>query len=83
MGMKSLKVERYMANWEDERNSAFLYRELSKFEADSRIADVYNRLAATEEKHAVTWEQHLRDAGVAVPDFQPSWRTRTLAWLSG
>lgn len=83
IGMKSREVKRYKANWEDELNSAFLYRELSKHESDSRIADVYNRLAATEEKHAATWEQHLKDAGEAVPNFHPSWRTRTLAWLSG
>jgi hypothetical protein len=83
MGMKNREVERYKANWEDERNSAFLYRELAKHESDSRIAEAYNRLGATEEKHAAIWEQNLKDAGVAVPDFHPSWRTRTLAWLSG
>lgn len=81
--MKNLEVERYRANWDDERNSAFLYRELAKREPDSRIADVYLRLAATEEKHAATWEDFIKIAGATVPDFQPSWRTRTLAWLSG
>jgi VIT1/CCC1 family predicted Fe2+/Mn2+ transporter len=81
--MNNSELDRYRENWADERNSAFLYRELSKRETDSRIAEVYKRLAATEEKHAMTWEQHLKDAGETVPAFYPAWRTRTLAWLSG
>ena len=76
-------IKRYRENWADERNSAFLYRELALREKDGRIADVYRRLADTEEKHAKTWEGLLLDAGENAPVFSPSWRSRTLAWLSG
>lgn len=74
---------RYLDNWLDEKNSAFLYNTLSERETDPRLADVYRRLAVTEEKHARTWEAHLIDAGAVVPPFRPSWRSRSLAWLSG
>jgi vacuolar iron transporter family protein len=81
--MDRKEQNRYLENWWDERNSAYLYRTLSERETDPRLADVYRRLAATEEKHAATWEKYLLDAGEKVPDFQASWRSRTLAWLAG
>ena len=68
---------RYIENWNDERNSAFLYRALAEQEADPRLVDVYRRLAITEEKHAATWAQRLQDAGETLPMFTPSWRSRT------
>ena len=83
MGLNQTDSRRYRENWKEERNSAFLYRELSKREKDARIADVYRRLADTEEKHAKTWEGLLLEAGEAVPSFSPTWRSRTLVWLSG
>ena len=83
MGLNQPDSRRYRENWRDERNSAFLYRELSKREKDARIADVYRRLADTEEKHAKTWEGLLLDAGETMPAFSPAWRSRTLVWLSG
>ena len=83
MGSSHQDIRRYRENWEDERNSAYLYRTLSRRETDARIADVYRRLADTEEKHAATWERLLLEAGETVPVFQPAWRSRTLGWLSG
>lgn len=66
----------------EERNSATLYIALADIEQDAKIAEVYRRLAITEQKHAETWAARLRDAGEAVPAFQPEWRTRTLIWLA-
>jgi hypothetical protein len=44
--------ERHRANWQDEIDSVALYRALADLEADPRLADVYRRLAAVEDRHA-------------------------------
>lgn len=75
-------VKRYLAFWEEERNSAALYAALARIEVDANLAEVYRRLAATEEKHAESWATRLRAGGVTLPVFTPSWRTRTLIWVA-
>lgn len=74
--------KRYLANIQDEIDSASLYRTLAEIESDHRLAEVYRRLAEVEERHARFWEEQLRKAGEAVPTTRPSWRARTLAWLA-
>ena len=71
-------ADRYRANWQDEVDSAALYRALAELEDDERLAEVYRRLAATEERHAGVWEERLRAGGVSVPARRPGWRTRLL-----
>lgn len=74
--------KRYLTFWAEERNSAALYAALATIETDAKLAEVYRRLATTEEKHAETWAARLHEHGVTLPDFQPSWRTRTLIWIA-
>jgi VIT1/CCC1 family predicted Fe2+/Mn2+ transporter len=75
-------IERYLTNWNDELNSAMLYQSLADAEKNPKIADVYRRLAATEQKHADSWAVKIRAAGGTVPTFRASWRTRTLTFLA-
>jgi vacuolar iron transporter family protein len=75
-------IARYRANWQDEINSAALYRTLAALESQAQLAQVYERLAMVEERHARLWERHLRAAGQAVPPPQPSLRARVLIWLA-
>ena len=70
--------DRYRANWQDEIDSAALYRALADLEDDERLAEVYRRLAATEERHAGIWEERLQASGAALPTRRPGWRTRLL-----
>ncbi len=74
-------IKRYLANLDDERNSAALYRAVAEHEQNSQIAEVYVRLAKTEDKHAGAWARRLTEAGAEVPPFRPSLRTRALVWL--
>ncbi len=74
--------KRYLANIQDERDSAMLYRTFAEVESDERLAEVYRRLAEVEERHARFWEERLREAGEAVPRLRPSRRARMLAWLA-
>jgi VIT1/CCC1 family predicted Fe2+/Mn2+ transporter len=69
-------------NLKDELNGAFLYDTLAQAEKDKRLAEVYQRMANVERKHADRWISQLKDAGVRIPNFSPDWRTRTLAWVA-
>ncbi len=75
-------LDRYRSNWEDERNSALLYRALADCDHNPKIAEVYRRLAEVEEHHARVWAEKLAAAGVAVPSFRPGLRTRLLIRLA-
>jgi VIT1/CCC1 family predicted Fe2+/Mn2+ transporter len=75
-------IKDYLSYLDDERNSAALYRALSEVEKNPKIAEVYRRLAATEEGHAQTWIEKLREAGVSAPPFRLTWRTRVLSALA-
>jgi VIT1/CCC1 family predicted Fe2+/Mn2+ transporter len=80
--MKAEEIKQLLANIDDERNSAALYRVLADREKNSKIAEVYRRLAVTEDGHARTWAEKLAAARVPVPKFQLAWRTRTLMWMA-
>ena len=82
VGPESSGRKRYLVNWRDEIDSAALYRALAELESDPRLADVYRRLAAAEERHAGFWEGKLRAAGARVPERRPGWRTRLLIALA-
>lgn len=74
--------KRYLDNWNDEQNSAFLYLTLARVDKDARLAEVYRRIAEMELKHAEKWEGLMKDAGSPPPVFRPALRTRILAWLA-
>ena len=80
--MSNSVTKQYLENLTDERNSAALYRTLADIEKNPKIAEVYRRLAATEETHAATWAEKLKAANVAVPPAHLGWRTRTLIWAA-
>jgi VIT1/CCC1 family predicted Fe2+/Mn2+ transporter len=81
-GPAAIDPVRYRLSLQDEIDSAFLYRALAEAERESRLGEVYRRLAAVEEKHAAFWADELRKAGQPVPEMRPGWRPRTLAWLA-
>jgi VIT1/CCC1 family predicted Fe2+/Mn2+ transporter len=72
----------YLTSWQDEIDSAALYRALSEAEENPELAQVYARLAEVEEEHAAFWEEKLREAGQEVPPRRVGWRSRTLAMLA-
>lgn len=72
---------RYRANIQDEIDSAYLYRAVADAEKSPQLAEVYRKLAATEEKHAHFWQEKM-DAGGKTGVIAPTWRARTLAMLA-
>jgi vacuolar iron transporter family protein len=75
-------VRRYLANWHAEIDSAALYDALADAEGASSLGEVYRKLAATEREHATFWSSRLRESGYDVPPALPSWRARTMRWLT-
>jgi len=76
------RTARYVANWQDERNSAALYRAIAEVEQNPQLKSVYQRLGEAEERHSSFWEAKLRAAGQPLPPFRLNWRTRALIFLS-
>jgi VIT1/CCC1 family predicted Fe2+/Mn2+ transporter len=75
-------TQRYRDNLQGEVDGAALYRALAEAEPNTKLSDVYRRLASVEEAHAELWRKNLRRAGADVPALKPSLRTRVLAWLA-
>ena len=64
------KMAQYVANWQDERNGAALYRAISEVEKNPQLKSVYQRLAEAEERHSCFWEAKLRAARQLASIFQ-------------
>ena len=76
--MADRNLGRYRANWQDEVDSAALYRMLADVEDEEGLAEVYRRLAEAEERHARFWEKRMEEAGEPVPERRVGRRTRVL-----
>ena len=75
-------VKRYFANRQKEIDGAALYKVLADTEKQPQMAEVYGKLAASEEKHAGTWEKKLDELKVSIPPRKPTWRAATMIWLA-
>ena len=75
-------TKRYFDNRQKEIDGAALYRALAETEKQPQMAEVYNKLAASEEKHAVAWEKKLKALNVSIPPGKPTWRAATMIWLA-
>jgi VIT1/CCC1 family predicted Fe2+/Mn2+ transporter/rubrerythrin len=69
-------------NWREEKESARVYRELAEDAKDERRRGILLRMAEAEERHAVRWEQKLRDLGSGPPDLTDSLARRWNRWLN-
>lgn len=74
-------VARWQANLQGELDGIATYRGMAAGAADSRLKDLYERLAATEERHAQVWRERLSAAGAPIPA-SPTWRARLMAALA-
>src|SRR6185436_19693372 len=75
-------LDRYADNYLREQDGIALYKALSKAERDPVRAQIFDRLAKAEERHAARWARLLRTHGVALPSYSRSWRVALLGWLS-
>jgi VIT1/CCC1 family predicted Fe2+/Mn2+ transporter len=75
-------LQRYSDNYLREQDGIALYRALSKAEQDPSRAEIFEKLAKAEERHATRWERLLKNNGAPVPAYTPGWRVLMLGWLS-
>jgi hypothetical protein len=75
-------IRRYRENYLKEQDGIALYRALAKTEKDPKRADIFEKLAAAEERHAGRWARLLQSSGAEVPHYRPSLRVLILGRLS-
>ena len=75
-------IERYRTNYLAERDGTALYKSLAETERDPHLAELYRRMAETEQRHANIWADYLRKAGETIPTYTPGWRIRMIIWLA-
>jgi vacuolar iron transporter family protein len=71
-------LRRYRQNLQAEVDSTAQYRAMAAGEADPRLASIYTKLAAVEERHIAFWQRKLADAGAPAGLPGPSLRSRLL-----
>ena len=82
MSVTKADLERYADNYLKEQDGIALYRAMAEAEKDSERAEIFEKLAAAEERHAAKWANLLRANGARVPAYSPGSRVRVLGWLS-
>jgi len=75
-------IKRYISNRQKEIDGAALYKVLADTEKQPQMAEIYRKLAASEEKHAAAWEKKLTELKVSIPPRRPTWRAVTMIWLA-
>ncbi len=67
---------------EDEQESAYLYGILSELEAQPKLAELYQRLAAAETRHAQFWQNELIGEQQPLKAYRPSLRIKFMVWMA-
>ena len=75
-------LQRYAENYLKEQDGIALYRAMAGAEKDPARAEVFNKLAHAEERHAAKWANLLKANGALVPGYRPGSRVRLLGWFS-
>ncbi len=75
-------LQRYATNFLREQDGIALYRALAKAETDPARAEIFEKLATAEERHAARWARLLKSNGAPIPEYTPGWRVLVLGWLS-
>lgn len=69
-------------NWNEEKQSAWLYRVMAANEPDQNLVRMFNALADAAESQAQLWQAKMEAEGVGiVAVFRPSRRSRIVAYL--
>jgi VIT1/CCC1 family predicted Fe2+/Mn2+ transporter len=69
-------------HYRDERDAAFLYRELASVESNGERRQLFDRLARVEDRHVARWQQLFEQSGRPLPSYKTALRTRALAWAA-
>lgn len=71
-----------LANWQQEKRSAYLYRVISDAESGTPRQILFLELARAADKQAELWVEEIRKTGIEPPTrYEPDIRARLTAWL--
>lgn len=74
-------IRRWRENLQGEVDGVAVYRAMAEGSDDDRLAELYRRMAAAEERHGQLWRERLEAAGQQV-NLRPTWRARVLVALA-
>src|ERR671914_394433 len=75
-------VARYQQNYLVEMDGIALYRSMAAAEKDEKRAEIFEKLAQNEERHAQRWARLIQTAGAQIPTHRRSARVVVLGWLA-
>jgi vacuolar iron transporter family protein len=76
------EIERWRRNLQGEVDGALIYRAMAGKAGDDRLAELYTRMAESEDRHASLWRGRLDGVAASSGAIHPSVRARILAWLA-
>jgi len=68
--------------WQEEVDAAYLYKVLATKTIDETERGAYYKLSGIEDKHAQAWEKLLREKGETLGNRIPSFKAKSLAWIT-
>ena len=68
-------------SWQEEKQSAWLYRQVVEAESDVGKRKMFAALADAAESQATVWAREIERSGAAVPSFAPTTRARLVSAL--
>ena len=77
-----LPAPHWLHHLEDEADAAYLYRELARPSRTRHKSELYQKLAAVEDRHVEMWRKLLAENGHATGVPAPSRAARLRAWLA-
>ena len=78
---KSITV--WKSHLQEEIDASYLYKVLAGMETDAKQKDIYSRLSDIEQKHIKVWRDLLLKHNAKLKDEEPSFKAKSLVWLSG
>src|SRR5262245_27320165 len=82
MNVTKADIERYRQNYLIEMDGIALYRSMAAAEKDKSRAEIFEKLAQNEERHAQRWAHLIESAGGSTPNYRPSLRVSALGWVA-
>jgi VIT1/CCC1 family predicted Fe2+/Mn2+ transporter/rubrerythrin len=78
---KSITV--WKEHLQEEIDASYLYKVLAGMETDAKQKDIYSRLSDIEQKHIQAWRDLLLKHNAKLKEEKPSFKARSLVWVSG
>ena len=70
-----------LENWQEEKQSAWLYRVMAEVETDAVKRDLFTALGSAAESQATIWQKQIAPPSEPPLRFHPTLRARVVAWL--